>query len=414
MTQAAVSGLKSVPRTVWALGLVSLFMDTSSELVHSLMPVFLVSTLGASTAMVGLIEGVGEATAAITKVFSGWISDRLGKRKLLAVIGYGLAALTKPIFPLAVTPYEVLAARFVDRVGKGVRGAPRDAMVADVTPKAVLGAAFGLRQALDTVGAFAGPLLAMGLMVLLANDIRKVFWWAVIPGIICVLLLIFGVEEPEQPARAALQAKSPIGWGEIGRLGAPFWTVTAIGAALSLAGFSQAFLILRARSAGLDLSWTPMVLIVMNVVYAAVSTPAGSLSDRIDRRWVLAAGLGVLIAADLVLAFTDTLAATFVGIVLWGLYMGLTQGLLSALVAEAAPSDARGTAFGVFNLVSGLALLAASGVAGVLWARFGPQATFEAGAGFAALALVGLAMAQTSRRPPGGSAGAGTTKQTGY
>jgi MFS family permease len=357
--------------------------------------VFLVSTLGASAALVGLIEGVGEATAAVTKVFSGWISDRLGKRKLLAVLGYGLAALTKPVFPLAITPYEVLAARFLDRVGKGIRGAPRDALVADVTPKEVIGAAFGLRQALDTVGALAGPLLALGLMMLLADDIRAVFWWAVIPGVIAVVLLMLGVEDPKraeggQPLPA--RAKAPIGWSELGRLGGRFWTVTAIGAAFSLAGFSQAFLILRARDVGLGLAWTPMVLIVMNIVYALTATPAGELSDRIDRRWVLAAGLLVLIGADLILAEARGLLLAFVGVGLWGLYMGLTQGLLSALVAETAPSETRGTAFGVFNLISGLALLGASSLAGLLWSSVGPAATFGVGAGFAAAALVGLVL----------------------
>ena len=394
MATAARGGLAAVPRTVWMLGIVSLFMDTSSELIHSLMPVFLVGTLGASVATVGLIEGIGEASASITKVFSGWISDRLGQRKLLTVLGYGLAALSKPLFPLATTPYAVLVGRFVDRVGKGIRGAPRDALVADVTPKAVLGAAFGLRQALDTVGAFAGPLLAMGLMLLLANNIRAVFWWAVVPGVMAVVLLMLGVEDVRPPNTEKARARAPIGWSELGRLGAGFWVVTGIGAAFSLAGFSQAFLILRARDVGLSLAWTPMVLIVMNLVYALAATPAGELSDRIDRRWVLAAGLVVLIGADLVLAWTQTLWAAFVGIALWGLYMGLTQGLLSALVAETAPDDARGTAFGVFNLVSGLALLVASGLAGLLWTKLGPAATFEVGAGFAAAALAGLAVPQ--------------------
>ena len=385
-------GLEGVPRTVWTLGVVSLFMDTSSEMIHSLMPVFLVGTLGASVAMVGLIEGVGEATAAITKVFSGWISDRLGRRKLLTVLGYGLAAVTKPIFPLAGTPFEVLAARFVDRVGKGIRGAPRDALVADITPPDVLGAAFGLRQALDTVGAFAGPLLAIGLMALLANNIRAVFWWAAPPAAIAVILLIMGVEEPKASKAPAARAKPPIGWRHLGALGAGFWTVTAIGAAMSLASFSQAFLILRARDAGLSLALTPMVFIVMNVVYAATATPAGQLSDRIDRRWVLGAGLVVLILADLILARSHSLLMILVGVAIWGLFMGLTQGLLSAMVAETAPAEARGTAFGVFNLVSGVALLGASGLAGVLWDRAGPAATFEVGGGFAVLALVGLGL----------------------
>lgn len=364
-------------------------MDLSSELIHALLPIFLVSTLGASTALVGLIEGIGEATASITKIFSGWLSDRLGKRKMLAVIGYGLAALTKPIFPLAVTPFEVLVARFLDRVGKGIRGAPRDALVADVTPPAIRGAAFGLRQALDTVGAFAGPLLAIALMTLLASDIRAVFWWAIVPAAIAVLLLVLGVEEPANPA-ASPNARPPITWSDLGQLGRPFWMVVTVGVIFTLARFSEAFLVLRANNVGLSAAYVPVIMVVMNLVYALVSTPAGSLSDRIDRRFILAAGLFVLIVADLVLGLWDSVAGALTGAAIWGLYNGLTQGLLSALVADTAPATLRGTAFGIFNLITGVALLGASGLAGLLWQQYGPAATFLAGAGFAALALIGM------------------------
>lgn len=381
-------GLKAVPAGVWTLGLVSLLMDTSSELIHSLLPVFLVSGLGASAALVGLIEGVAEATASITKVFSGWLSDRLGARKWLAVAGYGLAALSKPIFPLAATPVEVLAARFADRVGKGIRGAPRDALVADITPAKVRGAAFGLRQSLDTVGAFAGPLLAIVLMLLLSGNIRAVFAWAVVPAILCVLLLVFGVREPEHDKGMA--ARAPIRWAEIRGMGSPFWTVTAFGVVFTLARFSEAFLVLRASGAGLHPALVPLVMVVMNLVYSLVATPAGALSDHMDRRLVLAMGLGVLIGADLVLALFGSVAGVLVGVGLWGLHMGLTQGLLAALIADAAPERLRGTAFGVFNLASGVAMLLASVLAGELWTMIGPQATFIAGGGFAALALVGL------------------------
>lgn len=387
---AEAAGAKPrIPRTVWALGLVSLFMDASSELVHSLLPLFLVGTLGASTAVVGLIEGVGEATAAVTKVFSGWISDRLGRRKLLAVIGYGLAALSKPAFPLAGSVGAVLAARFADRVGKGVRGAPRDALVADVTPPEIRGAAFGLRQALDTVGAVVGPLAAILLMAALADRIRLVLWWAVAPAAVAVLLLVFGVEERRRPAALA-RARLPIGRAELARLGGAFWTVTAVGVVFSLARFSEAFLVLRARDDGFGLTLAPVAMIAMSVVYALSATPAGALSDRMDRRLLLAAGLGVLIASDLVLALAPTRAGALAGAGLWGLHMGLTQGLFAALVADTAPGETRGTAFGVFNLASGGALLAASLAAGELWERVGPEATFLVGAGFAALSLVGL------------------------
>ena len=383
------TGWRAVPRSVWALGFVSMFMDISSEMIHSLLPVFLVTGLGASVALVGLIEGLAEATASITKVFSGWLSDRLGKRKLLAVIGYGLGAITKPVFPLAVTPFEVFGARFVDRVGKGIRGAPRDALVADITPPAVRGAAFGLRQSLDTVGAFGGPLLAMALMILLSGDIRGVFAWAIIPAIIAVLLLIFGVEEP-RAAAAGHAARLPIRWADVRGMGAAYWSVVALGVVFTMARFSEAFLILRASDAGLSAALVPIVLVVMNIVYAIVSTPAGSLSDRIDRRLILLAGLVALIAADLVLARSHGVGGVLVGVALWGLHMGMTQGLLAALVVDGAPARLRGTAFGVFNLASGVTVLAASGVAGLLWSRFGPQATFLSGAGFSALAFVML------------------------
>lgn len=395
--KAKQSGWRAVPRTVWALGVVSLLMDTSSEMIHGLLPVFLVATLGASAGLVGLIEGISEATVAVGKVFSGWLSDRLGRRKLLAVIGYGLAGLSKPLFPLAQAPIHVMAARLADRIGKGVRGAPRDALVADVTPSGLRGAAFGLRQALDTVGAVLGPLIAIGLMELLAGDIRAVFWWAAIPAALSVAMLLFGVKEA--PDTAPAKAPFPLSLRAARSLGPGFWAVAALAAVFTLARFSEAFLILRARDRGLDLALAPLILVVMNLVYALSATPAGDLSDRIDRRWVLATGLVVLITADLTLALWPTLIGALVGTALWGLHMGLTQGLLSAMVADRAPGDLRGTAFGLFNLVTGAALFVASGLAGLLWDRFGPAATFEAGAGFAALTLIWLAVARPGAAP---------------
>lgn len=391
-------GLRAVPRGVWAIGFVSMFMDISSEMIHSLLPIFLVGTLGASVALVGLIEGVAEASASITKVFSGWLSDRLGKRKLLAVIGYSLGALSKPIFPLTVAPVQVLGARLVDRIGKGIRGAPRDALVADITEPGARGAAYGLRQTLDTIGAFLGPLIAIGLMLLLAGDIRAVFAWAVVPAVIAVLLLILGVDEPKRSATHKA-ARLPIRWAEVRDMGPPFWSVVAIGVVFTLARFSEAFLVLRAQGVGLNATLIPLVLIVMNVVYAAVAAPAGSLSDRMDRRLLLAAGLGVLILADVVLAFGTSIGGVLVGVALWGGHLGMTQGLLSALVADAAPDRLRGTAFGLFNLATGVTLLAASALAGVLWSQLGAPATFVAGAGFCVLALVGLMLVRERRAP---------------
>lgn len=393
------SGLRAVPRGVWTLGFVSMFMDISSEMVHSLLPVFLVGTLGASVVLVGLIEGVAEATASISKVFSGWLSDRLGKRKLLAVIGYGLGALTKPIFPLAITPFEVLGARFADRIGKGIRGAPRDALVADITPPEVRGAAFGLRQGLDTIGAFIGPLVAMGLMILFASDMRSVFAWAVVPAAIAVFLLVVGVEEPRRGTTAE-KRRVPIRWSEVRDMGRAYWTVVAVGVVFTMARFSEAFLVLRAQDVGLAVALVPVVMVVMNVVYSVVAMPAGGLSDQMDRRILLAAGLGVLVLADIVLATLPTVSGVMAGVALWGLHMGLTQGVLAALVADAAPDHLRGTAFGVFNLASGVSMLAASMLAGILWACFGALATFAAGGVFAGLAT--LALVFLLRRPARG------------
>ena len=396
-------GLRAVPRGVWALGFVSLVMDISSEMIHSLLPVFLVTTLGASVALVGVIEGVSEASASITKVFSGWLSDRLGNRKLLAVLGYGLGAVSKPFFPLAVTPFEVLGARFADRIGKGVRGAPRDALVADITEPGTRGAAFGLRQSLDTIGAFMGPVIAILLMLALAGNIRAVFAWAVVPGVIAVLLLVFGVEEPKKHGEARA-ARSPIRWSEVRAMGRPFWSVVAVGVVFTMARFSEAFLVLRAQDVGLTMALVPAVMIVMNVVYAAVAAPVGALSDHLDRRMLLVLGLGVLVLADLALAFATSIGVVLIGVLLWGLHMGMTQGLLAALIADTAPARLRGTAFGVFNLATGVALLAASSLAGGLWSLAGPQAAFLSGAVFSLVAMIGLASlhmrARRSKPPP--------------
>lgn len=386
---SARASLRAMPRGVWALGFVSLFMDMSSELIHSLLPLFLVSVLGVSAMAVGVIEGIAEATAAITKIFSGAISDWMGRRKPLVLLGYGIAALTKPLFPLANGVTMVLTARFIDRVGKGIRGAPRDALVADLTPKNMLGAAYGLRQSMDTVGAVAGPLLALLLMMATADDFRLVFWFAVIPAFLCVALIIFGVREPEH-LQATPRRRFPIQRIEMARLPRRYWWVIAFAAVLTLARFSEAFLLLRAEDAGMAVTWVPLILIVMNVVYAGSAYPLGHLSDRIRHRSLLALGIVFLIAADLILAVAGSVWIVAVGAIFWGLHMGATQGLLSAIVADVAPADLRGTAFGLFNLITGLALLAASVMAGGLWSVMGPEMTFYAGAMFAFVALLGL------------------------
>ena len=378
-----------LPPAIWVLGLVSLLMDISSEMIHSLLPLFMVGTLGASALVVGLIEGLAEATALIVKVFSGVLSDWWGRRKGLAVAGYALGALTKPLFALAPGTGLVLAARLIDRVGKGVRGAPRDALVADLAPPAMRGAAFGLRQSLDTVGAFLGPLLAVGLMLLWANDFRAVFWVAVVPGLLAVALLVLGVREPEQPA-GGVRRGNPIRRENLRRLGGDYWWVVGLGAVFTLARFSEAFLVLRAEQSGVPLALVPLVMVAMNGVYAASAYPFGRLADRMNHRTLLALGLGVLIAADLVLASGTHWGTLLAGVALWGVHMGLTQGLLATMVADTAPADLRGTAFGFFNLVSGVAMLLASVLAGLLWDGLGAAFTFYAGAAFCALALAGL------------------------
>ncbi len=386
-----IAGLRAMPRSVIALGTVSLLMDVSSEVIHSLLPAFLVTVLGVSALSVGLIEGIAEATASVTKIFSGAISDWIGKRKPLVLLGYGLAALTKPLFPLATSADAILAARFIDRVGKGIRDAPRDALIADVTPFALRGAAYGLRQSLDTVGAFIGPLLAMLLMALTHDDFRLVFWAAVVPAFLSASVVLFGVDEPVRPAARVERRRFPIHRAELARLHFAYWWLVGVATVLTLARFSQAFLLLAAEHAGMEVALIPGVLVTMNIVYAATAYPWGRLADQMSRRTLLMLGIVVLIGADAVLAGAQSVWQVLLGASLWGLHMGASQGLLSAMIGDAVPADLRGTAFGLYNLITGAALLLASVFAGWLWTAFGPSATFIAGATFAASALVALA-----------------------
>ncbi len=388
ITKARSTTLSQIPAGVWVLGFVSMLMDVSSEMIHSLLPLFMVTTLGASAFAVGLIEGLAESTALIVKVFSGTLSDYLGKRKGLAVVGYALGALSKPLFALAPTIGMVLTARLLDRVGKGIRGAPRDALVADIAPVHLRGAAFGLRQSLDTVGAFLGPLLAVALMLLWADDFRAVFWVAVIPGSMAVGLLFFGLHEPAHRRRTT--PTHPVRRENLKRLSPSYWWVVGIGALFTLARFSEAFLVLRAQQGGIPVALVPLVMVAMNLVYALSAYPFGKLSDHMSHAKLLALGLCVLIAADLVLATSNHWSVVLAGVALWGVHMGMTQGLLATMVAGTAPADLRGTAYGFFNLVSGLAMLAASVVAGLLWDRLGASVTFYAGASFSLIALLGL------------------------
>lgn len=391
--------LRAIPAGIWTLGLVSMLMDLSSEMIHAILPLYLVTVVGTSTLVVGIIEGIAEATAAIVKVFSGAFSDWLGRRKGLAVAGYLMAALTKPIFPLAPSVGWLVAARFIDRIGKGVRGAPRDALIADLAPEHLRGASFGLRQALDTIGAVAAPLAAILLMWLTANDFVAVFWVAVVPAFAAVALMFYGLQEPERPA-GLRQVTAPLSPKELARLGRRYWLIVTFGVVFTLARFSEAFLVLKAQAAGMPLMLVPVVMVVMSIAYMLTAYPAGVMADNGRRREVLTAGLAALILADLVLALAPGIAGALVGAAIWGLHMGLTQGLLSALVAGSTPPELRGTGFGVFNLASGVALLAASVIAGAAWDAYGPEATFLAGAAFAAIALVGFLWAGDTAEGP--------------
>jgi len=383
----------ALPPAVWALGLVSLCMDFSSELIHSLLPIFMVTVLGASTLAIGLVEGVAEATAAVLKVFSGIVSDRIGRRKPLVALGYGLAALSKPLFPLAQSIGLVFVARFADRFGKGLRGAARDALIADVTPVAQRGAAYGLRQALDSVGAVLGPLAAVALMFVLGGDLRAVLWLAVVPGVLAFAIVVFAVREPERHGAE----RSSLSFAGLDRLGARYWAIVTLGGVLTLARFSEAFLVLRALDIGLAPAQAPLVMALMATTYALISYPAGHAADRGARRALLVWGLLALLGADLLLAEASSNFLLFAGVALWGAHMGLTQGLLSTLVADASPAALRGTAFGVFHLLTGAALLGASLLAGWLWSAYGPAWTFWCGAAFTAVALAGLLIAGRAR-----------------
>ncbi|MDE3015438.1 MAG: MFS transporter [Pseudomonadota bacterium] len=387
--------MSKIPKSIWALGFVSLFMDCSSELIHSLLPVFMITTLSLSAVSLGIVEGVAEATALITRIFSGALSDWLGKRKLLALMGYGLAAASKPLFPLAHSMMTVLLARCIDRVGKGIRGAPRDALIGDLAPPDIRGACFGLRQSLDTIGAVIGPGLAILFMLLLADHIRAVLWIAAIPAFIAVMLLTAFVREPETAPKKHTGEKLRL--RDISRAGGAYWELVAAAAALTLARFSEAFLILKAQVDGLPVAWVPVTLVVMNIVYTLASYPTGKWSDRIGREAVLLMGIAFLLAADMVLGLGHNLWWLALGVSLWGLHMGFTQGLLAAMVTDTAPAHIRGTAYGVYNLACGIAMLAASVIAGEMWEQLSPAATFFTGAFFSAAALAGVGWAGNKR-----------------
>ena len=379
-----------IPRTVWALGFVSLFMDVSSEMIHALLPIFMAGTLGASAVMIGLIEGAGEGIALIAKIFSGAIADRFRNHKLLVLIGYSLGVLSKPLFAQADHIGIVFLARFMDRIGKGVRGAPRDAIVAAVTPRPLWGAAYGLRQSLDAAGAFLGPALASVLLYFADAGLREIFWIALVPGILSILLILFGVEDGNAArANAKPMKPAPTKIREFLAMRSPFFTqIVILGVVFSLARFSNAFIVLRASGSGIPTAAVPLLMVGMNLVFSLSCFPIGKLADRAAPRHFLAAGLVLLAAADVVMAQFATPAGIIAGTLLWGLHLGATQGIFALLIAKAAPEEKRATAFGIFSFATGAAVLAAGVFAGILWEAAGPAAAFWGGAVFAFIALI--------------------------
>jgi MFS family permease len=385
-----------LPRNVWILGFVSLLMDLSSEIYHALLPAFITIVLGLPATALGAIDGIAEATANFAKLASGRLSDRSLKRKPWIVGGYGLAALSKPLFPLAASVLTVLAARFADRIGKGIRGAPRDAMIADETPPEIRGRAFGLRQTLDTAGALLAPVVAVGLMVLLASDIRAVFWIAIIPAGLSFLLAWLALREPRQHLGPI--GKSPFFSG-FRELDSDTKRLLKVGFLFALARFSEAFLILKGIDTGLSEAMSPITLAIFNLAYVGLAYPAGAMSDRISPKKLLMSGMAVLVAGDLVLARSGSFAGLVVGTALWGAHMALTQGIFSRMIADSAPEKLRATSFGAFWFVTGIATLLASLGAGWLWDREGSSAVFATSAGVAAMALVMLSLLPDESRP---------------
>ena len=386
-----------IPRTVWVLGFVSLLMDVSSEMIQTLLPFYLVGVLGASATFVGFVEGLSVAIATVTKLFSGVISDITTRRKPLAVLGYGLGAVSKLIFPLATSTGWIVTAKALDRVGKGIRGTPRDALIADVTPPEIRGASFGLRKSLDTVGGFLGPLAAIGLMLALNNDVLTIYWIAVVPAFLAIALLIFGIREPEAPPSARPVKRFRL--ADVVLLNRAVWLVIIAACLLTAARFSEAFLLLKSQEAGFAPAMIPLTMVIMHAVYGLTAYPVGRLSDRVGRTGLLVLSILVLIAAYGALAVASGIAAFVLGIVLWGLHMGLSQGLLATLIADTAPAEMKGTAFGFFNLMTGLVVLIGNIAAGLIWDAYGSGATFLTGAALSVLALCVFMALRMRMRP---------------
>jgi len=382
MSGSSSHALSRLSPNIALLGLVSLLTATSSAMVYGLLPVFLVKVLGASIGIVGVMEGLAEASNSAMRLLSGITSDWIGRRKPVVAFGYLLSAANKLVFPMAESVSIVFVARLVDRFGKGVRDAPRDALISDLTPSHIRGSGFGLRTALYTMGFVLGPLAAIGLMVASGDNFRLVFAIAVAPAFAAVGILLFAIGE--DPAQSSREARFRIRLSHLSRLPAAFWWSISVASLLSLARYSPAFLVLKASDVGIDPAFVPLILVFTHTVFSAAAYPFGALADRVDHRLQLALAVAVLLAADLVLAAGGTMVTAFLGASLWGLQMGVSEGLLSASVANAAPDDLRGTAFGIYQLAFGLAAFGASGTAGALWSIGGPPLAFGVSACVAA------------------------------
>ena len=380
------SSIRKVPRNIWALSLTSFFRDVASEMLVHLLPLFLANVLGIRTAVIGLIEGIAETTASLMKIYSGWLSDRLGRRKELTVAGYGLAALATPLLLIARSWPAVLLYRFIDRLGKGIRTAPRDALIADSITPEHRGVAFGLHRAADTGGAFVGLLLAMWLVwrsqlgewQLTAETFRTIVWWAMIPATLAVLAVALGVKEVVKPRP---KGASPPRFTLSG-LGQPFQRFLLVMILFTLGNSTDAFLVLRAQSSGASVVMVLAMIAGFNLVYTLLATPAGALSDRVDRRKVVIGGW--LLYALVYLGFALAGQAWHFWLLygLYGVYYAMTEGVAKALVADFVPAARRGTAYGVYNAAVGLTVLPASVIAGILWQGLGAWMGFGHAAPF--------------------------------
>ncbi|HWQ35318.1 MAG TPA: MFS transporter [Blastocatellia bacterium] len=396
--------LSSLPRNVIALGLVSLFNDASSEIIYPLLPLFITSTLGASVAAVGLIEGVAESTSSLLKLFAGWLSDRLGHRKLLVVAGYGTASLIRPLLALAASAWQVLGLRFIDRIGKGIRSSPRDAMIADAAREDQRGLAFGFHRAMDHTGAIVGSLAGAWLALIFAGDYRRVFWMAAIPALAGLLILILAVREQREPDEIADAAPEmpPLAGFHRAAFNPEFKKFLGILALFTLTCSSDAFLLLRAQQSGISAAMIPLLWALLHVTKALSSLVGGGLSDRLGRRPVIISGWMLYAAIYCGFAFCDTSAAMWTLFAIYGFYFGLTEGVEKAMVTDLVAREQRGTAFGLYHLVIGITALPASLILGLLWQSFGAETALLSSA---VVSLIAAGLLMTVRSEQSGSFG---------